>query len=298
MTGVRLMRLGRLLGVEFYLNPFFIALLCLFFVAGVLELGLICFGIVLVHEMAHVLVAKRMGLKVDNVELLPFGGVARIRNGLEINPVREIYVAAAGPASNLAMFFAGLALKNNGIWHESLGPFFLQSNLLLAIFNLLPALPLDGGRIYRALVAKRLGLGEATLRAAGLGRIISVFIFVAGVAGMLAGYCGLDIPLTAVFLFYASTRERAASPHLLLRLLRYKHEELKQQGLLPAMHFAVLENVPLGMLVKPFAPHRFHLVEVFDGSHKYLGTLTETEIINALLHRGAYVTAGELFKER
>lgn len=288
------MRLGRLWGIDYHLNPFFLALLVLFFVAGVLDRGLIAFGVVLVHETAHALVASRLGVTADRVELLPFGGVARTGPELAVHPVREIYVAAAGPASNLAMFGMGVALKNYGVWHDGLGPFFLQCNLLVALFNLLPALPLDGGRIYRALRAEREGIAGATFKAAGMGQFIAVVILLAGVSGMWAGYCGLDIPVTALFLLYAATRERLESPYLFMRMLRNKHEELKREGVLPVAQFAALESVPLGRLVRPFVPRRFHLVTVLDRQQRCRGTVTETAVIDALLQEGAHVTLGEL----
>ncbi len=288
------MRLGRFGGIEYTLNPFFLALLALYFVAGVLDRGLIAFGVVLVHETAHALAAKRFGIPVEEVELLPFGGVARTGAELPVYPLREIYVAVAGPASNLALFSLGVALKNYGIWHNELGPFFLQCNLLVALFNLLPGLPLDGGHIYRAWRAQRDGIAGATYKAAGLGQFIALVVMFAGVAGIWAGYCGLDIPVTALFLFYAATRERKESPHLFLRMLRLKNEELVREGVLPVAQLAAVESIPLGMLVRPFVPRHYHLVTVLDNRHRCLGTLTENAVIDALLQRGAGVTVGEI----
>ncbi len=290
------MRIGQLLGVELELNPFFLALLALFFVAGVLSRGLVAFAVVLVHEMVHVLVARRLGVSMEKVELLPFGGVARAGGELATDPVREAYVAAAGPASNLALFALGVALKNYGLWHAELGPFFLQCNLLVAYFNMLPAFPLDGGRIYRAYLASRVGIRRATYRAAGLGQICALVILLAGTLGMWGGYCGLDIPVTALFLLYAATRERRAAPFLFARLVMHKREELVQHGVLPAAQLVALESVPLGRLVRPFAPRRFHLVTVLDRDLQYRGTVTEAAVIDALVKQGADIPVGELVR--
>ncbi|MEW6424924.1 MAG: site-2 protease family protein, partial [Bacillota bacterium] len=144
------MRLARIMGINIYVNVFFLGLLGLFFVAGVMGKGLIAFAVVFCHELAHAAVARRLAVPVTDVELLPFGGVTRMGGEMILDPVKESYIAVAGPASNLLMAAAGLALKNHGLWHDELGPFFLQCNLLIAAFNLLPALPLDGGRVYRA----------------------------------------------------------------------------------------------------------------------------------------------------
>ncbi|MFZ5592344.1 MAG: M50 family metallopeptidase, partial [Bacillota bacterium] len=189
------MFLGRLWGVGIYVNPFFLLLLGLFFVAGVLVKGLIAFGIVLVHELAHCLTARRLGIPADEVELLPFGGVTRMGSELVREPDREMLVAVAGPASNLVLTMLGIAAKNYGFWHHELGPFFLQCNLLIAAFNILPALPLDGGRVYRAYLARRLGVARATRRAARMGQWWGALVCLAGAAGVILGYSGRDIPV-------------------------------------------------------------------------------------------------------
>jgi len=290
------MRLGRILGVDIYLNPFFLALLGLFFVAGVLDRGLVAFGVVLVHEMTHALVAHRLGVPANEVELLPFGGVARAGTELQVDPVRETYTALAGPASNLAMIAFGVALKNYGLWHADLSPFFLQCNLLMASFNLLPALPLDGGRIYRSYLAGRIGITPATYRAALQGQIFAVIILVFSILGIWWGACGLDIPVMALFLFYAATRERSAAPYLFMHLLMRKQQELLREGVLPVKQLVAIENIPLGQLIQPFLPRRFHLVTVLDQQWQHLGIVTESQIIDTLLHRGANVSVGELIE--
>lgn len=290
------MRLGRLLGVEIYLNPFFLILLALFFIAGVLGRGLVAFGVVLVHEVAHALVARRLGVPLDEVELLPFGGVARAGTELAVDPAREIPVALAGPASNLILFALGVACKNNGLWHSELGPFFLQCNLLVGMLNLLPAMPLDGGRVLRAILARRIGVRRATYRVAGLGQFFGAVTGLAGILGIRAGYCGLDIPVTALFLFYAATRERMAAPYLLMQLVMRKQHELAREGTLPAAHLVAMEHVPLVDVAARFVPRRFHLVVVLDRDWRPLGTVTETTLIDALMNRGANVPVGDLLK--
>lgn len=280
------MKIGRLLGVDLYLNPFFMALLGLFFVAGILDKGLIAFGVVLFHELAHAAMAKRLGLPVSDVELLPFGGVTRMAGDMAVNPRHEIYIAVAGPAGNLVLFAAGLALKNYGLWEGELIRFFLQCNILIALFNILPALPLDGGRVYRALLAGKAGLRQATYRAAGLGQAWGVLVILAGAVGLALGWSGLDILITGLFLFYASTRERVAAPYLFIRHMVQKKEDLVTEGVLPTVTLAAREDAPLGQVVRLFVPRRFHFVAVFSMDLEYKGLLTEDKIIDALFTFG------------
>ncbi|MDK2888784.1 MAG: stage sporulation protein [Thermoanaerobacter sp.] len=288
------MRLGRFMGVELYLNTFFLALLGLFFVAGILGKGLVAFAVVLLHELAHVACARYLGVPVKEVELLPFGGVTRMGSELVLDPAKEVYVAAAGPLCNVVMLLLGLAGRNYGLWHEELGPFFLQCNLLIAAFNLLPALPLDGGRVYRASLAGQMSIKEATYRAATLGQIIAGIVVVLGSLGLLLGFTGLDILLTGLFLFFAATRERSMAPYLFVGQLAGKKEEIIRAGVLPVQPLVALEDVPLGKIVRPFLLQKFHLVLVIDRQWRYKGFLTEAQIVDGLLTHGLDLPVGRL----
>ena len=288
------MKIGRIMGVNIYLNPFFLALLGLFFVAGIMDKGLIAFGVVLAHEFAHAAMAKKLGVPVSDVELLPFGGVTRMGGDMPVRPDREILIAAAGPAGNLILFMAGLACKNYGVWDDSLGPFFLQSNMIIAAFNILPALPLDGGRVYRAFLAGRVGIKNATYRAAGLGQVWAVVIMLSGSAGLAMGKTGLDVLITGLFLFYAATRERLSAPFLFMRQMMQKKEELLKSGVLHAEGLVAREEATLGEVVRFFLPQKFYFVAVYSADLKLKGVLSENSIIDALFEHGFDYPIGQI----
>ncbi|WP_066632568.1 M50 family metallopeptidase [Desulfolucanica intricata] len=288
------MRLGKILGVEIFVNPFFLGLIALYFVAGVLGKGLIAFFVVLWHEMAHAVAARRLGVLVSEVELLPFGGVVRMGSDLALDPHKETCVALAGPFSNIVLFGLGLALKNNGIWDDQLGPYFLQCNLIVALFNLLPVLPLDGGRVYRAFLAGRTGYKKATYRAATWAQVWAIGIVLLGAIGLAYRYCGLDVMVVGLFLFYAASREKSMAPYLFIRHLAQKKEELVKAGVLPAEQLVAFDNIPLGEIIRPFVPQKFHLVFLLDRQWKYKGVVTEAEIVDALLTHGVDMPVGEI----
>ncbi|MDD3653836.1 MAG: M50 family metallopeptidase [Desulfotomaculaceae bacterium] len=290
------MRVGRVAGVEVYLNNFFLALLGLFFVAGVLGKGLIAFSVVLIHELGHVAVARRLGVHVSDVELLPFGGVSRMGGEVVSDPSKEVYVALAGPATNLLLVGTGTILKNNGLWDNDLVLFFLHCNLLMAVFNLIPALPLDGGRVFRAYLAKRTGFNKATYRSAWWGQFWGVLIIIGGLTGLGMRVSGLDVIITGMFLFYASTREKNQAPYHFIRHLLQKKDELVTTGVLPAEPLVTFDTVRLGSVIRAFLPQRFHLVLLLDHSWRYKGVVSEAQIIDALLSKGIDVPIGDLIK--
>jgi len=288
------LKIGRVSGVEIHLNNGFLALLGLFFVAGVLGKGLIAFAVVLFHELAHVVTARRLGVYVSDIELLPFGGVSRMDGEVIFNPAREVYVAAAGPASNLLLVGVGTTLKNYGLWEDNLGQFFLQCNLMVAAFNLLPALPLDGGRVFRAYLARRTGFREATYRVAQWGQFWGAAIVLGGAAGLVLGFSGLDIIIAGFFLFYVATREKSLAPYYFIRHMAQKKKELISADVLPGEQLVSLDSTRLGNIVRVFVPRRFHMVFLLDRNWQYRGVVSENQIIDALFSQGPDVPVGSL----
>ena len=146
---------------------------------------------VIFHEYGHALTAKYFGVKTKDIILLPIGGLARLEN-LPKKPLHEFFVAAAGPAINLIIALGlgiVLWLEYNGEvgrifstrgtlilrWHRVI-PMLFVLNLSLAIMNLIPAFPLDGGRMLRAILAIRLGKINATKIASYLGQAFSAIL--------------------------------------------------------------------------------------------------------------------------
>lgn len=171
------------------------------------------FAIVVMHELAHSLVARAFGIGVKDIILLPIGGVARLER-MAPNPKQEILIAAAGPASNFALavltapFLFLLYLKTTAtssevsplVWLYAAQVYFV--NLLIGTFNLIPAFPMDGGRILRAILVKRRGYLHATVTAARLGRFIAITLIIVGI---LTGRVWL--PLVALFVLFAGHQE-------------------------------------------------------------------------------------------
>ncbi len=149
---------------------------------------------VVLHELGHSLVAQRLGVGVKEIVLLPIGGVARL-TGDPKNPLHELAIAVAGPLVNvllavltfgvaLAAFGPGAVLSEAFRDFHQLGPSFaallsglIVANLVLAVFNMIPALPMDGGRVARALMTLVWGRARATIVASVLGQLLALAVF-------------------------------------------------------------------------------------------------------------------------
>jgi Zn-dependent protease len=205
-------RLGRVFGFPVEINLSFLLLLGLVFIAyggfaGLLVVGL-AFGSVLLHELGHALVARRLGVHISGIELSFFGGAAKMAD-MPRSANHEIAIAAAGPAVSLALAGAGFGL--GAALHSPLLGLIGWINLLLAGFNLIPALPMDGGRILRALLTWRMDFVRATDVAVHVARVAAIGFAIAGVA-----WGSVQLVVLAPLIWMMGSRERLAAramPH-------------------------------------------------------------------------------------
>lgn len=191
-----------------------------FYGALLISLLFVC---VVIHELCHSRMAIHYGGEVDSITLLPIGGVSLLKN-MPDEPRKELWVSVVGPASNIVIAaLLGILLivlpgkvsaatteeftnVITGISLQGLVTYLLIINLMLALFNLLPAFPLDGGRVLRSILAQRMSYVRATRIAVTTGQ---VFAFALGIAGLLLG-AWLWI-LIAVFIYMGAEQEGAGA---------------------------------------------------------------------------------------
>jgi Zn-dependent protease/CBS domain-containing protein len=175
--------------------------------------GLVFFSLlflcVVLHEFGHILVARHFGVKTPDVLLLPIGGVSRLERIPE-EPSQEIAIALAGPAVSFLIGFAillvlGLPAPTISSDFSGLEAIFVALgwlNIFLGAFNLLPAFPMDGGRVLRALLAKNFGYAKGTQLASNAGQVAAIIF---GLLGLLFG--NFILMLIAIFIFLAASAE-------------------------------------------------------------------------------------------
>lgn len=184
------------------------------------------------HELAHLLAAYLARVTITEIRIMPFGGSAKMENPYRIPPGRLIAVAAAGPAANLLIAVLAAALAQWQRIPPDLAARTARANLTLMLFNLLPALPLDGGRILFALLERPLGEARALKLGLRLGCILACALLAAALAlGLRTGKWNLTLILAAVFLLGSEQDESAALIHSRAQRLE---EALSGGGVRPA----------------------------------------------------------------
>ena len=169
------------------------------------------FGCVVLHELGHAFMAREFGIPTLDITMYPIGGVARLQR-MPREPKQEFLIAIAGPAVNLAiaailflistMFDSTRALSQVVTPGGNILAMLMWVNLGLVVFNMLPAFPMDGGRVLRAALATKLDYRNATHVASLIGQGMA-FLF--GIYGLFSGLWTL--PLVAVFVFMAARQE-------------------------------------------------------------------------------------------
>jgi len=241
------------------------------------------FTCVVLHEFGHVYAARRYGIRTPDITLLPIGGVARLANIPE-RPSEELVIAIAGPLVNVVIAallylilgglpsFAGTELQNPGV---DLLARLASVNLFLFLFNLIPAFPMDGGRVLRALLGYRLGFARATQIAASVGQGVAFLLGLLGLFGNpLLLFIALFVYLGAAAEAHAVQMRQVARGMLVGDAMITEFERLSPNS---RVEDAVQELIRT-------TQHEFPVV---DGAGRLRGVLTRDAMIHALQERGA-----------
>jgi len=250
------------------------------------------FGIVVLHELGHALTARRFGIPTRDITLLPIGGVARL-DRMPQDPKQELLVALAGPAVNVvlaAILFVVLELGQGLSAYGDVvrvGGRFLDQlfwvNVSLAAFNLLPAFPMDGGRVLRGLLALRMDYLRATQLAAGIGQAMAVLF------GFVGLFTNPFLVFIALFVWLGAAGEAS------MVQMRSALAGIPVQKAMVTDFRTLAPDDPLGRAVDyVLAGFQQDFPVVEEG--RVVGVLTRSDLLNALARRGKEVRVGDVMQ--
>lgn len=290
------MEIGRIgetrIRMSFWLLPFAALMIWLGDALTMVAL-LICVSL---HEAAHAVLAARLGLRVRSIELLPFGGVAQIDHPIFKGPGVEFAVAAAGPVMSFLSAFI-LSYVDHLFTLEWVAlRSIIQINTTLALFNLLPALPLDGGRMLRALLCHKMGFAKATRLASTIGVICGMILTLLGFVSLFFGIWNVTLLCCGVFLIIMAVKEGRTASFALGKSLSSAGFHLGT-GAIRVRPLAIMSTAPLSSVVCKMVPGEYHVVTVLGDDLRAIGQLDEASILSALQKSGAHLEARHALKD-
>jgi Zn-dependent protease/CBS domain-containing protein len=258
--------------------------------------ALLLFGCVLVHELAHALVAQASGLTVRNITLFIFGGVAHVEEDMK-RPGVEFRVAIAGPIASFLLagvaFLLVLPLRGSGASAEAALDYLAVANFLLGAFNLLPGFPLDGGRVLRSIIWKATGnFKKSTHIASSVGQAFAYVFILLGIIGFFTGnfFNGLWVVFIGWFLLSAA---QTASTQVELQSAL---QGVSVGQVMDPRPFAVPANISVQKLVDQyFLPLGLHSAPVTQGEY-LAGLITLSDIARVARERWSYTPVGHVMR--
>lgn len=261
------------------------------------SLFLIAYLFALGHELFHIITAKFFKIKVKTITFMPFGLSVELDEALLKNPDFEIAIAAAGPLFNSVAFIAISHLQNLGIIskYNLYADYIKLINISMFFLNLLPALPLDGGRILRAILSKNCGILKSHNFAIKISIFINSFIIAISVILLLVNKFNFSLIIIGSFLISNLIKDQkfvnlAFAKEILNGNNKFKKNEVNNVKILAASC-----EFPAIKLLKYFNYNQFHVIYIIKDM-KLIGKVNENEIMNSLITNGVRIRLADMLE--
>lgn len=241
---------------------------------------LISFLLVFFHELAHYLIARKLGFKGFHVEILPIGTVLKLKDLDDADPKEDLIISISGPITNLIM--AGIFYFINKKYSNYYFNLLYISNLTLGIFNLIPAFPLDGGRILRDILALKTFYKKANKITVNVSLIIGFFITTFSLIVLELGKKNLSIGIIGLFIVISSYKEKERIVYIIMGdIIRKKYRFIKR-GYIENRNLSIYYKRTLLEALSILDKNRYNIFTVLNEDMKVISTIYEEELVEGL----------------
>lgn len=243
------------------------------------------------HELAHIVCAHFLKIGIDRINIYPFGISARLKSTYIQSAEKEFLVAISGPFCSLILFWLFSSIYV--LQKQSLLLYLADTNLALCIINLIPSLPLDGGRMLKALLTQRFGIIRSYNFMLKLSRIVILVLIISAIILVTITY-NFSLILISAFLLQNLVWEQQSVSLIALKEILSSKDKIKLKNILPTKVICVSEGKPASNILKFLSYDHFYIVNVIDENCKITNILTEAEILTALTKNGIRTRFGDI----
>ncbi len=277
------------------INPLMALMILFSLVIGRFEEYLIIFISITIHEISHVISARYYKIEINKITVSPIGIMASINYSNSSKKTNDYVVALTGPIANLIMICVGIHLNSSVLGQSQTMSFFILSNVSLLVLNILPVLPLDGGRVFKTILLNRVGYSGTLKVFSVITKIVSGFIIGAGIIQVLNSYYNFSLLLIGIFIYLYKYKDIDLQFDF-IRELYLKKQKIQTLKLIELKYFAVLESNRAIDVIKSFYNNKYNIVVILNNDLEIVGELTETQIFEGIMCSGYDATVGTYFK--
>ncbi|MDF2647363.1 MAG: peptidase family [Paenibacillus sp.] len=272
-------------GTTYRFHPLFTLIMIGSAITGYFLEAVTLFGIVLVHEMGHLAAANGFGWRVREVQLLPFGGVLVVDELGTAPTHEELIVSLAGPLQHVWMILVALLMKWVDVGASSWWDYFIEANLMIGLFNLIPVMPLDGGKVMQSLLGYLLSYHNTILYTAWISMILSLAIIVIAIIQLISGHLPLNILVIGIFLLVSNWYAYRQLPYHFFRFLIGRGNRMSQllsRGTL-AQPIVITRHRTMAETLKLFMREKYHLIYIVGETGRIQAVLPEQQLVSGYL---------------
>lgn len=275
------------------INKYFIPYIILILIVGFKSKLTIGFIIIMIHEGIHLITARILGYSGFSIDIFPMGTSLKFKELEEASPKDDIIISLSGPIGNFLIAIVSCFIGK--YYSISCLIEFGNYNLVIGIFNLIPAFPLDGGRILRSLLNLKLIFKKANKVSLNISIVIG-YIF--GGLFLIAAYKGdlnVNLAFFSVFILTISYREKRRIAYIIMGYIIKKKEKFIRRGYLENKNMSVYYKLNILQVIELIDKNKYNVFTVLDDDMNVLGILYEEDILNGIKELGN-ITLEELLE--
>lgn len=282
--------------IQLQVHPFFLVILVVMIVLGYVSEFVVIYACMIIHELGHCTMAFLQRKNIQSLRMLPIGLNVLIE--MDNSSLRQnTLIYASGPMTNGMMGLAAVAIQHILKLNSQELQYFIIINTYLAVFNLLPILPLDGGRILKDMLTGRLGFFLGSRYLSKISLCFSSVLIIAGSIQLFYHSYNFSLFILGVYTFFTLKVEEMEAALMNIKHVVYRRARIFKKGIYPARDLVAIKTVHLREVLKFMDFDQFHFIYVMDENLNLLKIFTEQDVVDAMLKYNPEMTLDDLIKK-